>query len=311
LKKRLRKGKRIMAETKRFDVVILGTGPAGLQAAIHAARRKASVLVLGKESRSSIFHHHVENYCCVFNTTGEDIIKTGRRQAASFGAQFLEEDVLSMAVHAGRFDIALEGGGTVTAGAVIIATGTARKRLGVPGEKELLGRGVSYCVECDCNFFKGAEVAVAGSGSAAASGALTLLAYARAVHLVCETLDVSPALASELRRSAVALHENRTVTEITGTEGVEGVVLDDGSRLAVQGVFIELGAKGVMELAGLLGVRLDEEMKHIQTNKKMETSVPGLYAAGDITGPPWQVAKAVGEGCVAGLEAAGYAKKQK
>jgi thioredoxin reductase (NADPH) len=269
------------------------------------------VLVLGKESRSSIFHHHVENYCCVFNTTGEDIIKTGRQQAASFGAQFLEEDVLSMTANSGRFDIALEGGGTVTAGAVIIATGTARKRLGVPGEKELLGRGVSYCVECDCNFFKGAEVAVAGNGSAAASGALTLLAYARGVHLVCERLDVSPALASELRRSAVALHENRKVTEITGTEDVEGVVLDDGSRLAVQGVFIELGAKGVMELAGLLGVRLDEEMKHIQTNKKMETSVPGLYAAGDITGPPWQVAKAVGEGCVAGLEAAGYAKKQK
>jgi thioredoxin reductase (NADPH) len=85
--------------------------------------------------------------------------------------------------------------------------------------------------------------------------------------------------------------------------------LDDGSRLAVQGVFIELGAKGVMELAGLLGVALDEEMKHIQTNKRMETNVPGIYAAGDITGPPWQVAKAVGEGCVAGLEAAGYAKR--
>jgi thioredoxin reductase (NADPH) len=300
-----------MPEIKKYDVVILGTGPAGLQAAIHAARRKASVLVLGKESRSSIFHYHVENYCCVFNTTGEDIIKTGRQQAAAFGAQFLDEDVLSMAADGGRFNIALEGGGAVTAAAVIIATGTARKRLGVPGEKELLGRGVSYCVECDCNFFKGAEVVVVGDGSAAASGALTLLAYARAVHLVCERLDVSPALASELRHSAVALHENRKVTEISGQGGVEGVVLDDGLRLAVQGVFIELGAKGVMELAGLLGVRLDEEMKHIQTNKKMETSVPGLYAAGDITGPPWQVAKAVGEGCVAGLEAAGYAKKQK
>jgi thioredoxin reductase (NADPH) len=129
------------------------------------------------------------------------------------------------------------------------------------------------------------------------------------VRLVCEALDVSPALATELRKSAVALHENRKVKEITGKDSVEGVVMDDGARLAVQGVFIELGAKGVMELAGLLGVQLDDEMKHIQTNKKMETSVPGIYAAGDITGPPWQVAKAVGEGCVAGLEAAGYAKK--
>ena len=299
-----------MAQTRNYDVVILGTGPAGLQAAIHAARKKVSVLVLGKESKSSIFHHHVENYCCVFNTTGEDIIQTGRQQAVSFGAEFRDEDVLAMAAEGHRFTLKLEGGDTVGAGAVIIATGTARKQLRVPGEKELLGRGVSYCVECDCNFYKGADVAVVGNGSAAASGALTLLAYARAVHLVCETLEVSPALAAELRQSAVTLIENRNVKEIAGKEAVEGVVLDDGFRLAVQGVFIELGAKGVMELAGLLGVQLDDEMKHIQTNKKMETSVPGIYAAGDITGPPWQVAKAVGEGCVAGLEAAGYAKKR-
>ena len=94
-----------MAEIKKYDVVILGTGPAGLQAAIHAARKKVSVLVLGKESRSSIFHHHVENYCCVFNTTGEDIIKTGRQQAVSFGAELLDEDVLSMAAEGRRFNI--------------------------------------------------------------------------------------------------------------------------------------------------------------------------------------------------------------
>jgi len=300
-----------MAEIKKHDVVILGTGPAGLQAAIHAARKKVSVLVLGKESRSSIFHHHIENYCCVFNTTGEDIINTGRQQAAGFGAELADEDVLAIAAEGRRFKITLEGGAVVSAGAVVIATGTARKKLGVPGEKELFGRGVSYCVECDCNFYKGADVAVVGNGSAAASGALTLLAYARTVHLVCETLDVTPALASELRKSAVVLHENRKVKEISGRDGVEGIVLDDGSRLAVQGVFIELGARGVMELAGHLGVQLDEEMKHIQTNKKMQTNVSGIYAAGDITGPPWQVAKAVGEGCVAGLEAADYAKKAK
>jgi thioredoxin reductase (NADPH) len=304
------KGQRFMAQTRNYDVVILGTGPAGLQAAIHAARKKVSVLVLGKESKSSIFHHHVENYCCVFNTTGEDIIQTGRQQAVSFGAEFRDEDVLAMAAEGHRFTLKLEGGDTVGTGAVIIATGTARKQLRVPGEKELLGRGVSYCVECDCNFYKGADVAVVGNGSAAASGALTLLAYARTVFLVCDTLEISPALAAELRQNAVNLIENRNVKEIAGKGAVEEVVLDDGFRLAVQGVFIELGAKGVMELAGLLGVQLDDEMKHIQTNKKMETSVPGIYAAGDITGPPWQVAKAVGEGCVAGLEAAGYAKKR-
>jgi thioredoxin reductase (NADPH) len=294
---------------RSYDVVILGTGPAGLQAAIHAARRKASVLVLGKETRSSIFHHHLENYCCVFDTTGEDIIKTGRRQAESFGAELRDEDVLAIEPDGPRFKLNLEGGEAVRAATVIIATGTARKRLGVPGEKELLGRGVSYCVECDCNFYKGQDVAVVGNGSAAASGALVLLAYARAVHLVCDRLEVAPALEADLRRSAVQIHAGGKVTAISGTDAVDGLVLQDGTRLPVQGVFIELGAKGVMELAGLLGVQLDDEMKHIQTNKKMETSVPGIYAAGDITGPPWQVAKAVGEGCVAGLEAASYAKK--
>jgi thioredoxin reductase (NADPH) len=298
-----------MTEKQSYEVVILGTGPAGLQAAIHAARKKASVLVLGKENKSSIYHHHVENYCCILSTTGEDIIKAGRQQAAAFGAELVDEDVLSLSAEAGRFRIRLESGSDIRAGTVILATGTARNRLGVPGEKEFLGRGVSYCVECDCNFYKGNDVAVVGDGSAAASGALTMLAYARSVHLVCRMLEVNVSLAAELRRSAVILHEPSRVKAIAGQESVEGLVLEDGARLPVQGVFIELGAKGVMELAGLLGVELDEEMKYIQTNKKMQTSVPGIYAAGDITGPPWQVAKAVGEGCVAGLEAAGYAKK--
>jgi thioredoxin reductase (NADPH) len=298
-----------MTEKQSYDVVILGTGPAGLQAAIHAARKKAAVLVLGKESKSSIYHHHVENYCCILSTTGEDIIGAGRQQAAAFGAELVDEDVLSLAAEAGRFQIRLESGGDISAGAVILATGTARNRLGVPGEKELLGRGVSYCVECDCNFYKGSDVAVVGDGSAAASGALTMLAYARSVHLVCRKLEVNASLDAELRRSAVILHEPSRVKAIAGQEGVEGLVLEDGSQLPVQGVFIELGAKGVMELAGLLGVQLDDEMKYIQTNKKMQTNVPGIYAAGDIAGPPWQVAKAVGEGCVAGLEAAGYAKR--
>ncbi len=98
---------------------------------------------------------------------------------------------------------------------------------------------------------------------------------------------------------------------IYGNDAVEGVSLSDGNHLSVQGVFIELGAKGVLELALNLGVALDSEMKYIQTNKQQETNIPGIYAAGDICGMPWQMAKAVGEGCVAGMGAAAYAKKHK
>jgi thioredoxin reductase (NADPH) len=292
-----------------YDVIILGTGPAGLQAAIHAARKKVSVLVLGKETKSSLFHAHVENFCCLFNVSGEDMLNVGRQQVANFGAEMLEEDVLKVASEGSLFKVTTESGHELQCKTLIVATGTSRNKLGVAGEKDYLGKGVSYCVECDANFYQSEEVAVVGGASAAVSGALTLLGYARTVHLICGELEVTPALKAQLEQCAVIVHTGAKVKEIVGQTSVEGVVLDDGSKLEVSGVFIELGAKGVMELATHVGVRLDDEMKYIDTNKKMETNIPGLFAAGDICGPPWQMAKAVGEGCVAGIGAAAFAKK--
>ena len=300
-----------MTETANYDVIILGTGPAGLQAAIHAARKKVSVLVMGKETKSSLFHAHVENFCCLFNVSGEDMLDVGRQQAANFGAEMLEEDVLSVASNGTLFKVVAESGQELKTKTLIVATGTARNKLGVAGEKEYLGKGVSYCVECDANFYKGEDVAVIGGASAAVSGALTLLDYAGTVHLICGELEVTDSLKAQLEQSTVIVREKAKVKEIAGQTGVEAIVLEDGNRLEVSGVFIELGAKGVMELATHLGVQLDDEMKYIQTNKKMETNIPGIFAAGDICGPPWQMAKAVGEGCVAGLGAATYARKMK
>jgi len=298
-----------MLQSTNFDVVILGTGPAGLQAAIHAARKKVSVLVLGRETKSSLFHAHIENFCCLFNVSGEDMLSVGRQQATNFGAEMLEEDVLQIRPDGQFFKIVTESGSELQSKSLIIATGTTRNKLGVSGEKELLGRGVSFCVECDANFYKNEDVAVVGGASAAVSGALTLLGYARTVHLVCGQLEVTDALKDQLQKSAVIVHQKAKVKEIVGQTSVEAISLDDGSELEVSGVFIELGAKGVMELATHLGVRLDDEMKYIDTNKKMETNIPGVFAAGDISGPPWQMAKAVGEGCVAGIGAATFAKK--
>ena len=292
-----------------FDVVILGTGPAGLQAAIQAARKKVSVLVLGKETKSSLYHAHVENFCCLFNITGEAMLATGRQQAANFGAELMEEDVLKIVSADDEFDITTESGRLIQTASIIIATGTNRNRLGVDGEKQFLGRGVSYCVDCDANFFKGEDVAVIGEASAAADGALSLLDYASSVHLISQKLEVAEALQKELDASAVQVYQGRKVKQIKGGDSAEAVVLADDTEIAVSGVFIELGAKGVMELASHLGIQLDDEMKYIDTNKKMETNIPGIFAAGDICGPPWQMAKAVGEGCVAGIGAATYAKK--
>ncbi len=300
-----------MASRDCYDVVILGVGPAGLQAAVHAGRRKASVLLLGSARKSSLFTAHIENYFSLFNISGEEMLKRGTEQARQFGAEILEESVIGIAPAEDIFKVTTEGGRAVAAKSIIFATGSKRNTLGVKGEKDLLGRGVSYCVDCDGHFFRGQDVCVVGNESAAADGALTLMKIAGSVHLVCDRLEAAENLREEVYVSGAVIHEGVRVETIHGDEAVEGVSLSDGRRIEVQGVFIELGAKGVLELALNLGVALDSEMKYIQTNKQQETNIAGIYAAGDICGMPWQMAKAVGEGCVAGMGAAAYAKKLK
>lgn len=299
---------------ENFDVVILGTGPAGLQAAIHSSRKNVSVLILGKQDRSSLWWAHIENFCCMSGISGEQILKTGMEQAQSFGAVFLDEDVLRISapdlsdLGGGGFSITTETK-QIKAKSVVIATGTTRNKLGVPGEKELLGKGVSYCVECDGNFFRNEPVAVVGNESAAAGGALHMAELTDQVHLVCSKAEISPKLLEQLKEKGVAVHDEVEVNEIEGNGQVSGLVLDNGKTLPVNGVFIELGAKGIMSLAASLGVQLDESMKFIEADKQQRTNVPGIFAAGDICGPPLQMAKAVGEGCVAGINAANFAKK--
>ncbi|BDQ36491.1 thioredoxin reductase [Pseudodesulfovibrio nedwellii] len=292
-----------------YDVTILGSGPGGLQAAIHASRKKAKVLMLGRIDNSSLYWAHVENYCCQLKISGEEILRTGRQQAENFGTLFRDEDVLSIDPMDNIFSIKLESGDTVLSKTVIIATGSSRNKLKVPGEKELLGKGVSYCVDCDAGFFKNEVVAVAGCRSAAVHGAVILTNFAREVHLYCEKLDVATALREQLGTTSVHVHEGVQIKEIQGETAVQSILLNDDSTQNVSGVFIELGAKGVLELTSMLGVQLDESMKYLDADKKQRTNITGIYGAGDICGPPLQMAKAVGEGCVAGIEAANYAKK--
>ncbi|MEF3168172.1 MAG: NAD(P)/FAD-dependent oxidoreductase [Deltaproteobacteria bacterium] len=305
-----------MPETSflRFDVIILGVGPAGLQAAIHAARKKARVLLLGRATASNLYRAHIENYAFVQGVkTGEELLATGRAQALGFGAEILEEDVIKTEqTPEGDFLVTTESGRVFNGITLLFATGVKRQGLGLAREKELVGRGVSYCVDCDANFYREATVVVTGDGSAAAHGALTLSKIASSVSLVSKDMDVSPALRKELAASKVALYQGRNIARILGAERVEGVMLDDGTELPADGLFIERGAKGAMELASFLGVALDpEKFTHILTDRSGATNIPGIYAAGDICGPPYQMAKAVGEGCVAGLAASTYALRRK
>jgi len=301
-------------KTSLYDVVIIGAGPAGIQAAIHAVRKKATTMMLGRIERSSLYSAHVENYACVDGVkTGQELLEAGMAQVKRFGAQVLEDDVLKIRQKDDAlFVLDLEGGATISSRAVIFATGTARKKLKVPGEKELAGRGVSYCVDCDANFYRNATVAVVGNASAAIDGALTLTGYAARVYLVSQDLVASSDLLDKLKNSTVEHLAGTWVTAIQGEKAVQSILLQSGEEVKVDGVFIELGAKGAMELALEIGVQLDlDTMTHIDTNKLAETNIPGVYAAGDIAGHPYQFAKAVGEGCVAGMEAANFSRKQK
>lgn len=295
-----------------YDVVIIGAGPAGIQAAIHASRKKTSVLVLGRPENSALYGAHIENYAFVAGVTlGGDLLTLGLQQARSFGAEVAAEDVLKLSQEDSLFHLELESGRSIQARALIFAMGVSKKKLSVPGERDFAGKGVSYCVDCDANFYRGATVTVTGDRSAAVDGALTLLDYAAKVYLVAEEINVSQELHDRLTASKVEWVKS-AVQEIEGERVVTALKLANGSTLATEGIFIELGSKGALELATQIGVMLDSEsFKYIQVNRKQETNIAGIYAAGDIVGPPYQMAKAVGEGCVAGMEAATYARKMK
>jgi thioredoxin reductase (NADPH) len=296
-----------------YDVVIIGAGPAGIQAAIHASRRKTEVLLLGRIENSALCAAHVENYAFVEGVqAGRDLLLAGHRQVAQFGARIAPLDVLKVSQAGELFQLELESGEEIKARTIIFTMGVSKKKLGVPGEQELLGRGVSYCVDCDANFYRGATVTVVGDRSAAVDGALTLLGYAAKVYLLSQKLEVSPELLARLQQSPVEVLEGAKVKAIEGEKAVTGLQLVSGDTIRTDGVFIELGSKGALQLATQLGVMLDSEhFKYIATNRKQETNIPGVYAAGDIVGPPYQMAKAVGEGCVAGMEAATLARKLK
>ena len=295
-----------------YDVVIIGAGPAGIQAAIHASRKKTRVLLLGRIENSALFGAHIENYAFIAGVSdGCDILRTGVDQAKSFGTEISHEDVLKISAQENSFGLTLETGRSVTTRTLIFAMGVSKKKLNVPGEKDFSGRGVSYCVDCDANFYRGAIVAVAGDRSAAVDGALTLLDYASKVYLIATKLEVSQELENKLRTSKVEFIENG-IREIQGENAVGSVLLENGETIETEGVFIELGSKGALELATQVDVQLDmESFKYIATNNKQKTNIAGIYAAGDIVGPPYQMAKAVGEGCVAGMEAATYARSLK
>lgn len=291
-----------------YDVAIVGAGPAGLQAAIHAVRKKVRVCVLGRRQNSALVKAEIENYFGSPPRTGREMLEIAAKAAAGFGAILLEEDLLTIEMEEGGFKLTTESLREIKAKAIVLAPGVSRRKLNVEGEKEYHGLGVSYCATCDCNFFKRKTVAVLGEASMAASAALLLREYASKVYWIAKEFKASPELMEKVKGTDIELVQ-AWPTRIYGDQVVRGMTLDDGRDLPLDGVFIELGAKGVADLAMEVNIFPDEN-GFIAVDRSCATGTPGVFACGDVTGRPWQLAKAVGEGCVAGLSAARYVRKE-
>lgn len=290
-----------------FDVAIIGSGPSGIQASIHASRAKAKVVLLGKIDNSALVGTKIENF---FGNGGVrdgiSMLKDGLSQAEKFGVSIIAENVVSAGRKDSLFFLKTETDKEITAKSVIIATGISRKKLNVPGEKEFFGKGVSYCASCDCNFYKGKTVAIVGDETEAAVSAELMTKYASKVYWISKETKAS----ETVTKKAISAGAEKIPSEIKSIEGKEKVgkiVLSDGKEISVDGVFIELGAKSAADLAMDLDV-MPEMDDSIKTDSNSETEIKGVFACGDITGKPWQLAKAVGEGCVAGTNAAKHAR---
>ena len=293
----------------RCDVLIIGCGAAGLQAAIHAARKKTKVTVIGKPESSALWKAHIDNYLGISSIEGKEMLRIGLEQAKDLGVELVPEEAISMKRTEHGFMVKTETMKELECKALVMATGISRNKLNVPGEKEFHGMGVSYCANCDCHFFKKKSVAIVGNGSNAAVASLLLKEYATTVYWVSQERKAAKELIDKALANGVQMIDGWP-SKIAGDQVVKGLELVGGRSLTVDGVFIELGAKGAADMALEINLIADEAGM-LPVDAKCKTEVEGVYACGDITGQPWQVARAVGQGCVAGLEAASYVRKEK
>lgn len=281
--------------SKLWDLLVVGAGPAGIAAAINARVRKKEVLVVGAEIGSSKLRKapQVDNYPGLSGISGEELMERFLDHARGLGA-VIEEGRVEMVYPGEEFTCMTKDFRMFKARAVILATGV-RQALLLPGEKELLGRGVSYCATCDAGLYKGKDVAVIGD-SPEAEGEVNFLAE------LCHKVYYFPLYKGDVQVSSnveVRLEKPRA---ILGEERVNALYLSSGEELPVSGVFVIRDVKPGEQLVE--GLKLDDGA--IVVGRGMETNIPGIFAAGDCTGRPYQIGKAVGEGLTAALSAVAY-----
>ncbi len=298
---------------QQAKIVILGTGPAGLTAALYTARANLSpVVISGNQLGGQVsITYEVENYPGFpEGTTGPELVERMQKQAERFGAQVIVDEVTEVDFRSGSPFTLKTHADVFEAQTVVIATGASPKRLGIPGEEALIGRGVSFCATCDGFFFRGKEVIVVGGGDSALEEGLFLTRFANHVRVVHRRGSLRAGEALKRRAQVnekMSFVWDTVVEEIRGNGKVEGVRLRDlktgaASEMATDGVFIFIGHDPNSELfAGQLAL---DERGYLVTDKRMMTSVEGVFAAGEIQDPVYrQVATSVGQGAAAGMMA--------
>ena len=271
-----------------YDIAIIGAGPAGYSAAINARKREKSVLLIGQSGGWLAKAESIQNYPGFADISGPDLLHAMRAQADAMGADMRPGVVHQVLDMGGTFALSL-GADFVEARRIILCTGARQPRL-LPGEETFLGRGVSYCGTCDAMLYRGKDVAVIAQGPEAVHEANFLMSVCGSVTYFGSADDaLDPRIAIRSEKPEAVLGDMKVTRLRAG-----------GVEMPFDGVFI---FREAMALSALIpGVEMDGAF--IRVDRQMQTSIPGLYAAGDCTGLPLQVAKAVGEGCIAALSAA-------
>lgn len=285
-----------------YDVIIIGTGPAGISAGIYTARAGLHTLIIGASSGALAKADKIENYYGFATpVSGEKLLANGIEQAKKVGAEIINDQVLSIGFDE-ELTVKTESD-KYSGKAVIIATGSNRTAPKIDGFTRFEGQGISYCAMCDAFFYKGKDVAVLGCCEYALHEAMELLPIAKSVTLLTNGVSPIPEIPKEIPIVTTK------ISAFEGRETLEMVRFLDGSVISVAGVFVAIGVAGSSDLAKKLGA--ETEGLRIIVDEDMATNIPGLYAAGDCTGGMMQIAKAVYEGAKAGTEAIKYIRKNK
>ena len=309
-----------MAEEKKYDVIIIGAGPGGMTTALYASRANLKVVMLDRGAYGGNLNNtaSIVNYSGFKDVQGPELAEKMYQGATQFGAEYAYGTVTKVEDHRANKKVTTDMGETYVAPVVVIGTGSDHRKLGVPGEEEFGGRGVSYCAVCDGAFFKGKHLVVVGGGDSAVEEGLYLTQLASKVTVLVRRgeLRAQPMLQDEAKKNPkMEFVFNTSVTEIMGDDvKVTGVIThnnetgEDG-ELAADGVFIYVGNIPLTKPFADLGILDDQGW--VKTDTVMRTSIPGIYAIGDVRETPLrQIATAVGDGAIAGQQVYQYIKSQ-